>query len=162
MTNRIYALYESMETAVTTIHELMAQGILPGNINVITRDPDEKYAKYLDLGEDVDAEDGTSFGAVIGALTGLSVALIPGFGPVFATGPLAAALIAGIGAGTGAVTGGMTAALVDFGADEDDVEYYEGVLQDGGAIVIVDTLSETDEDLVESVLKSHRPLELED
>lgn len=162
MTNRIYALYESMETAVTAINELMAQGILPGNISVITHDPDEKYAKYLDLGDDVDAEDGTGFGALIGALTGLSVALIPGFGPVFATGPLAAALIAGIGAGAGAVTGGITAALVDFGADEEDVKYYEQVLRDGGAIAIIDTLSETDEELVENILKSHRPLEIED
>ena len=163
MTDRIYALYQNMETAVTATNELMRQGILPGNISVITHDPDEKYARYLDLDDDdVNAEEGTSFGALVGALTGLGVALIPGFGPIFATGPLAAALIAGIGAGTGAVTGGITAALVDFGADEDDLEYYERVLRDGGALAIVDTLSETDEDLVESVLKSHRPLEIED
>jgi len=164
MTNRIYALYANMETAVTAVNELMTQGILPGNISVITHDPDNKYARYLDIGEDddVDAEDGTGFGALIGALTGLGVALIPGFGPVFATGPLAAALIAGIGAGTGAVTGGITSALVDFGADESQVEHYESVLREGGAIAIVDTLSETDEDLVEKVLKTHRPLEIED
>ena len=88
--------------------------------------------------------------------------MIPGFGPVFATGPLAAALLAGVGAGTGAVTGGLTASLIEFGADEGNVEYYERVLFQGGALAIVDTFSETEEELVENVLKSHSPLEIED
>lgn len=164
MTDRIYALFSTMETAVTAINEVMKKGVFADHISVITRDPDSRYAKYLDISEhdDVEGDEGAAFGSIIGALTGLGVALIPGFGPVFATGPLAAALLAGIGAGAGAVTGGITASLVEFGASEEDVKYYERVLRDGGALVIVEAETDVEEDIVENTLAKYRPLEMED
>ena len=164
MADQIYALFEDMETAINAVNDLMTKGISSENISVITHDPEEKYARYIDNEEedDLDGVEGAGFGAVIGTLTGLGVALIPGFGPVFATGPFAAALIAGVGARTGAFVGGITAALVDFGADEDDVAYYERTLREGGALVIVDMVSATEQELVEEALKAHTPLEMEE
>lgn len=164
MSDRIYALYTSMETAVTAVNEVIMKGVSSENVSVITRDPDNKYARYIDITEDDDVEgdEGAGFGAAIGALTGLAVATIPGLGPIFATGPLAAALLAGVGAGTGAVTGGISAALIDFGAGEDDVEHYERVLTEGGALVIIDTLTDEQEDEVERILTAYHPLEIED
>lgn len=165
MTDRVYALYDAMETAVTAVNDLMQKGILSSNISLITRDADNKYAQYVDYDEDfddVEADEGSGFGAVIGALTGLGVAMIPGLGTIFATGPFAAALLAGIGAGSGAVTGGITASLVDFGANQSEAEQYERVLREGGAVVIVDTSNDAETDNVEHILSSYRPLELEE
>ena len=45
MSDRIYALFENMETAATAVNELMMKGIASENISVITHDPEEKYAR---------------------------------------------------------------------------------------------------------------------
>ena len=165
MTDRVYALYKAMETAVTAVNTLIQDGTSPDQISLITRDADNKYAKYVDFDADfdnVDAEEGSAFGSIVGALTGLGVALIPGFGPLFATGPFAAALLAAIGAGSGAITGGITATLLDFGADTHDIEYYEHILREGGALVIVDTLTEQEQQKVEHTLADYHPLQSSD
>jgi len=169
MTDRIYALYSTMESASTAIRDLMDNGgIASSQISVITDDRDGKYSQYIDLDdpdyddEDVDAEEGSAFGAVVGTLTSLTVSVIPGLGSIVVAGPFAAALMALIGAGSGAVTGGIVAALVDFGVDEEEAMSYEQVLRDGGAIVIVDTTSDAEEDRAENILKHHAPLEFED
>lgn len=165
MTDRIYALYKTMETAVSAVNTLIQDGISPDNISLITRDADNKYAKYVDFDADfdnVDAGEGSAFGGIVGALTGLGVALIPGFGPLFATGPFAAALLAAIGAGTGAITGGITASLLDFGADTHDIEYYEHILLEGGALIIVDTPTEQEQQTVDRVLAAYHPLKSSD
>lgn len=162
MTDRIYALYTTMESSATAVRDLMNAGISSERISVITYDPDKKYAKYVDDIDDVDAEDGTAFGAIVGALTGLGVAMIPGVGPVLAAGPFAAALLAGIGAGVGAITGGVSAALIEFGVDEDEIAHYERILQNGGAVVVVDTLNDAEEDMAENILERYHPIEIED
>lgn len=161
--DRIYALYEDMETAATAVNTIIMKGVVAENVSLVTYDPDEEYARYIDADvDDVSGSDGAGFGAIVGTLTGLSVALIPGFGPIFAAGPFAAALMAGIGAGAGAATGGLTAALIEFGVDEDDVEHYNRTLKEGGALAIVDPVDDEQEDMVKAIFKSHSPIALED
>lgn len=161
--DRIYALYENMETAATAVNTVIMKGVSAENVSLVTYDPNEEYARYVDANvSDVSGEDGAGFGAIVGALTGLSVALIPGFGPIFAAGPFAAALMAGIGAGTGAATGGLTAALLEFGVDDDDVAHYNDTLKNGGALAIVDPVDDEQEDMVEAIFKSHNPIAFED
>lgn len=162
MADRVYALFKNMETGATAVNEIITRGTPADRISVITHDPEEKYSKYVDVTDAVDAEDGTTFGAVVGALTGLGAATIPGLGLVVAGGPIAAALFAGVGAVAGAATGGITAGLVKIGVTEDDARNYEQVIKNGGAVVMIDTLTDEEEDRVENLLASFNPLALED
>ena len=161
--DRVYALYNDMETAATAVNTVIMKGVPSENVSLVTYDPDEKYAHYVDADlSDVKSEDGAGFGAVVGALTGLGMVLIPGVGPVLAAGPLGAALMAGVGAATGAATGGIAASLMEFGVDESDVAHYQTTLQNGGALAIVDSRTDEEEDMVKAIFRSHNPVVLED
>ena len=79
-------------------------------------------------------------GAVVGGLTGLVAGLaalmIPGIGPIIAVGPIAGAII---GALTGGVAGGLFGALLKAGVPEDTARAYAGRIEQGHALVTVQT-----------------------
>ena len=163
--NRVYALYRNFETAATVANKLISGGFDSKHVSVITSDADQKYAKYVNASdvntEDISGEEGAGLGAIVGALTGLTMALVPGFGPLLVAGPVGALLVSGIGAATGAATGGLVASLIDSGIPAENAKHYQDVLRTGGALVIVDLMSEGEESRIRSILKQHDPIDVE-
>jgi uncharacterized membrane protein len=161
---RIYALFRNFEDAASAINELTAKGLDPSHISVVTRDTEGRFARYVDSDDvHVDSGEGAGFGATMGALVGLGVMAIPGIGPVMAAGPLAAALTGlTTGAIAGAATGGLVGALMEMGAEEEEATYYRQTLIDGGALVIVDHVSENWDDTVEAVFTRNNAIDVED
>lgn len=162
---KVYGLYEHFEDAASVISELTRGGYPSKNITVIVNDKDGRLEKYTtgEFTKDaVDGDEGAGFGAVVGSLTALGMAVLPGVGPIFAAGPLAAALIAGIGAATGAATGAAVAEAVEFDIDKDDATEYARIIQEGGAVLVVDVYDEWDEDRVEDIMEKYNPLRVDD
>jgi hypothetical protein len=165
--NRVYALYRNFETAATVANKLIMGGFDAKHVSVITNDADKKYARYVETSssdltsEDISGDEGAGLGALVGALTGLTMALVPGFGPVLAAGPLAAVLMSGIGAATGAATGGLVASLMDFGVSEENAIRYQDVLRTGGALIVVDLMTEGEESQIRTILNEHDPIDVE-
>ena len=88
-----------------------------------------------------DAVKGALGGAGIGAILGVAALAIPGVGPLAAAGAIASSAIPGaaaIGAGAGAVAGGVAGMLTTHGVSDEDANYYEGRINDGGIFVSVD------------------------
>jgi len=170
MTDRtVIALYDDFATAQEVAEELVSMGFQPETISVVANDASGDYASRLTAGaratsaddEDVDADEGAAFGAVVGGLIGLGAMAIPGIGPVIAAGPLVAALVgAGVGAVTGAVTGGLIASLVDMGIPETEAGYYAEGVRRGGALVLVNTTADWVDRVIE-VMEDHNPVDVE-
>jgi hypothetical protein len=159
MTKTIVALYDEFNVARDVVEDLVEAGFDRSNISIVANDVAGEYSRYT--AEDMDTDDvkageGAGFGAVVGALVGLGTALIPGIGPVFAAGPAAAALMAGIGAATGAVTGGVAASLIDMGVSEEEAGYY----LEGGTLVTVSTMSDTENDRARDIINHHNPVDV--
>lgn len=137
MTKTVIGTYSNLEDAVDVVNNLVNAGFNRNTISVITNDPDERYASYVDQDGNLDdTAKGAGIGAAIGGLGGLLLGLgalaIPGVGPVIAAGPLAATLA---GAGIGAVTGGLIGALVDLGVPEESANMYAESVRRGHALV---------------------------
>jgi len=145
MAKTTMALYEDFETAQAVVQDLIDGGFSRDQISLIANNAEGKYTLNADTADmdDVSADEGAGFGAVVGGLLGLAAALIPGIGPVVAAGPIAALVSTGIGAAAGAVTGGLVAGLVDFGVPEDEAASYAEAIRRGGTLVSVTTEDET-------------------
>ena len=162
---KVYGLFEHFEDAASVISELTRGGYPSENITVIVNDKDGRLEKYTSDAineDDVKGDEGAGFGAVVGTLTALGMAVLPGVGPVFAAGPLAAAFIAGIGAATGAATGAVVAEAVEFDIDKDDANEYARIIQNGGAVLVVDVYDDWDEERVEDIMEKYNPLRVDD
>ena len=143
--NIISAVFDSRSEAEAAIVELRSEGIDSGKLSLIGRDDDG--TKVTD-GSGERAEEGIGDtvkgalgGAGIGAILGVAALAIPGVGPLVAAGAIASSAIPGaaaIGAGVGAVAGGLTGLLKDHGVSDEDADYYEGRINDGGTFVSVD------------------------
>jgi hypothetical protein len=93
----------------------------------------------VNSGDDVQAREGATVGAVWGGMVGLASLVIPGVGPFVAGGALATALAsAATGAVTGAVVGGVAAALIHIGGiPEAAAAEYESLAHAGKTLVVV-------------------------
>lgn len=60
---------------------------------------------------------------------------IPGIGPILAAGPIVATLT---GAAVGAGAGGLVGGLIGLGIPEDEAKEYEGYVESGKILVLVD------------------------
>ena len=142
----ISAVFDNRSEAEAAVQELRSAGIETGRLSVIGRDEDrttvsDGTGEVVDDDAVGDTAGGALAGAGIGAILGVAALAIPGVGPLAAAGAIASSAIpgaAGIGAAVGAAAGGLTGFLKDHGVDDDDAEYYEGRINDGGIFVSAD------------------------
>jgi len=107
------------------------------DISLISKSGDKAVA--VSGGEDVEAREGATVGAVWGGMVGLASLVIPGVGPFITGGALATALAStATGAVTGAVVGGVAAALIHIGGiPETAATEYESLVHSGKTLVAV-------------------------
>lgn len=154
MQNKIAAaVFNECERAEKAIHELRDAGVPDKSISLIQLHDDETETKdgsgrTVEAHEGDDKGSGTAkglaTGGALGAIAGLGALFIPGVGPFIAAGALAETLgVAGsaaVASGVvGAAAGGLTGALLDYGMDREQAEYYERRVREGGVLVTVDT-----------------------
>lgn len=138
--------FRSQVDAERAFDALRALGYLDSEISVLMSDK-TRSAWYSKRGEKHEAGSkmaegmaaggavGTAVGAALGAVAAIGTTLaLPGVGLIVA-GPVAAALA---GAGAGAVTGGVLGGLIGLGISEENVEAYQDVLREGGAVIGVE------------------------
>ncbi|UQZ36555.1 low temperature-induced protein [Paenibacillus sp. PK3_47] len=141
MTNKIVGVFDTEQEATRAIEGLQRQGITNDEISVITRDRDEMKSISEDTGtmapEGVatGAATGGVVGGVTGLLAGIGALAIPGIGPILAAGPIVATLT---GAAIGAGAGGLVGGLIGLGIPEDEAKDYEGYVDSGKILVLVD------------------------
>src|SRR5512142_2739372 len=146
----VVGLYNAFEDAQHAVQALRDAGFNKEDINLVARDPNGEFKRYMDLnkqGQTQDVSDGAATGAGIGAilgglgglLVGLGALAIPGVGPIIAAGPIVSTLA---GAGAGAVAGGIVGALVDMGIPEEHAKAYAEGIRQGGTLVTVRTPDE--------------------
>jgi CBS domain-containing protein len=145
----VAGLFADRTRAEQAIEDLRREGIDPGRVSVITKDP--SYAREVagDTGAKVagSTATGAGLGALLGGaagwLVGIGALAIPGIGPVLAAGPIAAALgvggaTAAVGAGVGAAAGGIVGALTGWGFSESEARDYESRVAHGDILVTVE------------------------
>ena len=145
--NIISAVFDNRSEAEAAVSELRSAGVDTASLSVIGRDEGKTTARdgsgeVTDNDAGSDAVKGALGGAGVGAILGVAALAIPGVGPLAAAGAIASSAIPGaaaIGAGAGAVAGGLTGFLKDHGVSDDDANYYENRINEGGIFVSVDT-----------------------
>jgi len=107
------------------------------DISLISKAGEKEVA--VSGGDDVQAREGATVGAVWGGMVGLASLVIPGVGPFIAGGALATALASvATGAVTGAVVGGIAAALIHIGGiPEAAAVEYESLAHAGKTLLVV-------------------------
>ncbi|NGZ78167.1 general stress protein [Saccharibacillus alkalitolerans] len=141
MAQKIVGVFENEREASQAIHNLQDRGFTSDEISVVAKDRndlraiDEETGTKAPEGLAAGAATGGVLGGVTGLLAGVGALAIPGIGPILAAGPLAAAL-AGMAVGAGA--GGLVGGLVGLGIPEDEAQEYEGHLERGNILVLVD------------------------
>ena len=145
--NIVSAVFDSHSEAEAAVRELRQAGVADSALSVIARQGGDG-GDYGDADTHEVKEKGEGLlkgalgGGAVGALLGIAALAIPGVGPLAAAGAIAASAVpeaAAIGAGVGALTGGLTGLLTKHGVSDEDAEYYEGRIHDGGVFVSVDT-----------------------
>ncbi len=123
-----------------------------GNDNIAGADvKNERGENEAQEGAGIGATTGTVLGGLGGLLLGLNELLIPGIGPFLAAGTIATTLA---GAGLGALSGGIIGGLTGMGIPEDDAKHYEGHINNGYYLLIVDGY-EDEIDRAGSILSSN-------
>lgn len=135
----VFGVYNSRSDLEAAIDDLRADGFRASDISVMLPYNDglrefshEKNSKAPE-GAAAGAGSGAVVGGVLGWLAGIGLLAIPGIGPFIAAGPIMAALA---GAGVGGTVGGVTGAIVGTGIPEYEAKRYEGLLRDGGGILL--------------------------
>jgi hypothetical protein len=160
----ISAVFDSQTEAESAVRELRQAGVSDSSLSVIARH--EGTTTSSDGGGNtIDSEDagdgikGALGGAGVGALLGIAALASPGVGPLAAAGAIASTAIPGaaaIGAGAGAIAGGLGGLLKDHGVSDEDADYYQGRINDGGVFVSVDTTNaNVDADTARSILRQY-------
>ncbi|AWV33509.1 MULTISPECIES: general stress protein [Paenibacillus] len=141
MTKKIVGIFDTEQEATRAIEGLHNQGFSNDEISVITRDRDELRNISEDTGTKAPegvatgAATGGVVGGVAGLLAGIGALAIPGIGPILAAGPIVATLT---GAAVGAGAGGLVGGLIGLGIPEDEAKEYEGYVESGKILVLVD------------------------
>ncbi|WP_397361828.1 general stress protein [Paenibacillus sp.] len=141
MTKKIVGIFDTEQEATRAIEGLHNQGFSNDEISVITRDRDElrhisdNTGTMAPEGVATGAATGGVLGGVTGLLAGIGALAIPGIGPILAAGPIVATLT---GAAVGAGAGGLVGGLIGLGIPEDEAKEYEGYVESGKILVLVD------------------------
>jgi hypothetical protein len=123
-------VFQEPRQAQRAIDQLRRQGFEPDRIGVVG--PGTGPGGHAREG----ALAGVAAGAGLGGLwaIGIAAGVLPAIGPVIAGGVLASVLASAAG---GAVAGGLVGSLVGIGVQEEEANYYEGQLESGRTIVVV-------------------------
>jgi hypothetical protein len=137
MKTTVAAAFSKYDQAERAADQLIDEGVERDALSIMASGPDGGAPAESELGQTASRiRSGALVGGVAGAVLGVTALAIPGLGPLLAAGPLASALLAG---GGGAATGGLLGALTGAGLDRDTAEYYASGVEQGGAIVVVET-----------------------
>lgn len=144
----VVGLFRTQPPAERAIQDLKDAGFSDDRIGVIMQDRDrqqqlsEETGTKAGEGAATGAISGGVVGGVLGLLAGVGALAIPGIGPIIAGGALASTLA---GAGIGAAAGGLLGALVGMGIPEEEAQYYERGVKEGGILVTVEAANRTAE-----------------
>jgi len=136
----VIGVFETHARAEQAVANLKAAGFEDSKIGMVYRDAEGNVVKtgaadetYADEGAVAGAVAGAAGGAAIGA--GILAGVIPVIGPVLALGTLGTILVNAAG---GAALIGLAGALIGWGIPEEDATFYEGEVQSGRYLVVVD------------------------
>jgi hypothetical protein len=165
---RAVGVFSTYREVVDALNELRGRGFSMSKISVMGKEMDDlprndsvRDVELQDIAENTQADEGAKAGAIaggsVGGLTGLLVGLgtlaIPGIGPIMLAGAAATALATTVAGGAiGAAAGTFVGALVGLGIPEDNAQLYQGYINQGDYLILVDgTASEVRQ--AESILK---------
>lgn len=157
----IGGVFRNQDEAIRAIEALHDMGYTKEDISIFAKDSDDVKGIQHETDSDVTEKDsgrgknagkgfgiGAGTGGVLGGIVGIiaevGLLTIPGIGVLAAAGPLATALS---GAAIGAGGGGLVGALTGAGIPEEHAKEYEGHLDKGHIVILV----EADEDREEKV-----------
>ncbi len=156
--SKVSAIFDSHAEAERAVTDLRTLGIGDLDMSVLAHHKGTTTARSAD-GEVTD-EDHTNVlrgilgGGALGAGLGVAALAIPGVGPLVAAGAIASAAIPGamgVGAAIGAIGGTLNETLVKHGVSEEDADYYNARIKDGGVVVTVED-TDIDEARIREVL----------
>jgi len=135
----VVGVFTDRALAEEAVRALREAGFRNDQISVVTKGREGEGhpdGKDVAIGAAAGAAGGAGVGAGVGALLSLGMAfgVIPVIGPVLAVGPLAAALLTTVG---GAALGSLAGALVSLGISEPEAKFYEGEVNAGRTLVVV-------------------------
>lgn len=142
---KIVGVFYSEREAVNAIDSLKAQGYDSSEISVLSKNKADLAAVTRETGTKASdgavsgAATGGALGGAAGLLAGLGLLAIPGIGPILAAGPIVATLT---GAAVGAGAGGLVGSLIGLGIPEIEAKRYDGYINDGRILVLVDSDAE--------------------
>src|SRR5262245_53557524 len=153
MKNAVYCLAKSEEQADAILTHLRNLDFRSSEVSILLKD---KVTKNISVKEDVvrGAEKGGLVGGALGALAGLTALTIQVVGPILAVGPIVAAIG---GAAVGGVVGGLvggSGALTRIGVPKDAAPRIEGILSNGGILIVVHSKEPAKLDTALRVFKS--------
>jgi hypothetical protein len=155
---RAIGLFSNRQDAETALYRLRDAGFNMDKVSVIAKNAsnaEQIAGANVDKGEQV--RGGAGAGAIAGSATGgllglvgsLGVLAIPGVGPAAEVGIVLANTL--LGSGIGAAGGGLVGALIGWGIPEDQAEYYDTQVKQGGYLVLIEG-SDADVQTAQSVL----------
>ena len=155
----VSAVFDNHADAQRAVTQLRDAGVEDSAISLIAQHDGEDAVTTDGSGEEVakDVIGTTALGAGAGTLLGIAALAIPGVGPFVAAGAIASAAIPGAaltGAAIGAAAGGITGLLKDHGVSDEDADYFEGSINEGGVFVSVDATGALDRQSAEEILYS--------
>ncbi|MDT3426341.1 putative membrane protein [Paenibacillus forsythiae] len=159
MTKKIIGIFDTEREATKAIQELQGRGIRNEDISVVTKDRDDlrtitdETETMAPEGVATGAATGGVVGGIAGLLAGIGALAIPGIGPIIAAGPIAGALT---GAAVGAGAGGLVGGLVGLGIPEEEAREYEGYVDQGKILVLVDDSGRNSE--ISDIFRNNRSL----
>ncbi|MBI3909535.1 MAG: hypothetical protein HY320_01210 [Armatimonadetes bacterium] len=134
----VAGIFARREQAREGIDRLLAVGVRPDQISILTTDPREAghYAEEVGTRVIRGGLAGTAIGSIAGGLLGWAAAglVVPGIGLVIAVGPLGAALLAAAAAGS---VGGFIGVLLGLGLPHSAAQEFERELGAGRTVVLV-------------------------
>ena len=137
----LVGIYDTENEVIRAVENLKREGYAAQEISVIGKNKEqmneinEATSTNTEDGFVAGAATGGALGGLAGLLAGLGALVIPGIGPFIAVGPLAATLT---GAAVGAGAGGLAGALIGMGLPEEEANRYEGLVNEGKFIVLVE------------------------
>jgi uncharacterized membrane protein len=142
--NLVSAVFDNHSEAEAAVSQLREAGVQDSSISVVAQREGGDDAVTTDgSGEEVakDVIGTAALGAGAGTLLGIAALAIPGVGPLVAAGAIASSAIPGAaltGAAIGAAAGGFAGLLKDHGVSDEDADYYEQRINQGGVFVSVE------------------------
>lgn len=145
--SKVSAIFDTHADAERAVNDLRSLGLGERDLSVIAHHKGTTTARTGD-GEVTDEDHrnvlrGVLGGGALGAGLGVAALAIPGVGPLAAAGAIAAAAVpeaVGIGALVGAIAGTLNETLTKHGVSEDDANYYNDRIKDGGVVVTVEDI----------------------